>query len=49
MDHALKRIKLAQLLSPNGAVWQVTEPTPAATKRLKALKIKAPPPILQLA
>jgi DDE family transposase len=45
----LKRIKLAQLLSPNGAVWQVTEPTPAAAKRLKALKIKAPPPILQLA
>ena len=24
----LKRIKLAQLLSPNGTVWQVTEPTP---------------------
>ncbi|MBK7250098.1 MAG: hypothetical protein IPI06_04200 [Gammaproteobacteria bacterium] len=23
-----KRIKLAQLLSPNGTVWQVTEPPP---------------------
>jgi len=45
----LKRIKLAQLLSPNGTVWQVTEPTPAAAKRLKALKIKAPAPILDLA
>ena len=45
----LKRIKLAQLLSPNGSVWQVTEPTSAAVKRLKALKIKAPAPILDLA
>jgi hypothetical protein len=44
----LKRIKLAQLLSPNGTVWQVTEPTPAALKRLKALGIKNPPPILDL-
>ena len=45
----LKRIQLAQLSSPNGTVWQVTEPTPKAAKRLKALKIKNPPPILQLA
>lgn len=45
----LKRIQLAQLLSPNGSVWQVTEPPPAAVKRLKALKIKAPTPILDLA
>lgn len=44
----LKALKLAQLLSPNGTVWQVTEPTPAAAKRLKALDIKNPPPILQL-
>ncbi len=44
----LKHIKLAQLLSPNGTVWQVTEPTPAAAKRLKALGIKNPPPILDL-
>src|ERR1035441_4445850 len=45
----LRRIKLAQLLSPNGIVWQVTEPTPDALKRLKSLQIHKPPPILQLA
>jgi len=45
----LRRIKLAQLLSPNGTVWQVTEPTPDALKRLKSLQIHKPPPILQLA
>jgi hypothetical protein len=45
----LKQIKLAQLLSPNGTVWQVTEPPPAAAKRLKALQLKPPPAILNLA
>ena len=45
----LKQIKLAQLLSPNGTVWQVTEPGPNAAKRLKSLTIKNPPPILELA
>ena len=45
----LQRIKLAQLLSPNGTVWQVTEPTPDALKRLKSLQIPKPPPILHLA
>jgi transposase len=45
----LERIKLAQLLSPNGTVWQVTEPSPAAARRLKLLKVKPPPPILSLA
>ena len=45
----LKQIKLAQLLSPNGTVWQVTEPRPNAAKHLKALQIKHPPPILELA
>jgi Transposase DDE domain len=45
----LRRIKLAQLLSPNGTVWQITEPTPDALKRLKSLKIQKPPPILHLA
>ena len=45
----LKQIKLAQLLSPNGTVWQVTEPSTIATNRLKSLKIKNPPPILDLA
>jgi len=43
----LNQIKLAQLSSPNGTVWQVTEPGPDANKRLKSLKIKNPPPILQ--
>lgn len=45
----LKRIKLAQLLSPNGMVWQVTEPPPDAANRLKELKIKAPAAVLSLA
>lgn len=45
----LKRIKLAQLSSPNGTVWQVTEPSPDAAKHLKSLKIPKPPPILKLA
>ena len=45
----LRRIKLAQLLSPNGTVWQITEPAPGALKRLKSLKIQKPPPILHLA
>lgn len=44
----LKRIKLAQLLSPNGTVWQVTEPPADTLKRLKSLKIEKPPPILQV-
>ena len=43
----LKQIKLAQLSSPNGTVWQVTEPAPAALKRLKSLNIPKPPPVLQ--
>ena len=42
----LKHIKLAQLSSPNGTVWQITEPTPAAAKRLKALGINNPTPVL---
>jgi hypothetical protein len=44
----LKSIKLAQLLSPHGAVWQVTDPTPAAAKRLKLLGMKHPPPLLNV-
>ena len=28
----LRRIQLAQLLSPHGSVWQVTDPTPEAAK-----------------
>ena len=45
----LKQIKLAQLSSPNGTVWQVTEPAPGALKRLKSLGISKPAPILHLA
>ena len=44
----LKAIQLAQLLGPHGTVWQVTEPTPSAAKRLKSLNIKPPPPVLGL-
>jgi len=45
----LRRIQLAQLLSPNGTVWQVTEPTTEAAKCLKTLQIKPPAPVLCLA
>lgn len=45
----LERILLAQLLSPHGTVWQVTEPTPEAAKRLTSLGISPPPPVLRLA
>ncbi|MDA8093421.1 MAG: IS1634 family transposase [Betaproteobacteria bacterium] len=44
----LKRVQLAQLFSPQGTVWQVTDPTPSAAKRLKELSIKAPPPIFDV-
>lgn len=44
----LKGIKLAQLLSPHGTAWQVTDPTPAAAKRLKLLGMKHPPPLLNV-
>jgi len=44
----LKQIQLAQLSSPNGTVWQVTDPGLNADKRLKALKIKPPKPLLSL-
>ena len=44
----LKHIQLAQLLSPNGTVWQVTEPTAPAANRLKLLKIKPPAAIVGL-
>ena len=44
----LKQIKIAQLSGPNGDLWQVTEPRQNASKRLKSLQIKPPPPILNL-
>ena len=45
----LKQIQLVQLSGPNGRLWQVTEPREGARKRLKALRIKAPPTLLELA
>jgi len=45
----LKQIKLAQLLSPHGQVWQTTEPRPAARSRMKCLGIDGLPLILDLA
>jgi transposase len=44
----LKQIQLAQLLSPNGTVLQVTEPRPEAAMRLKNLDIKPPAPMVDL-
>jgi len=44
----LAQIKLAQLLSPHGEVWQVTEPAPEAVNHLKCLELKNPPTILHL-
>src|SRR5215475_348571 len=44
----LDQIKLAQLLSPHGEVWQVTEPSLEAAKHLKCLEIKNPPTVLHL-
>lgn len=44
----LRQVKLAQLLTPHGVVWQVTEPGPAAANRLKQLGIRAPPAVLKV-
>jgi hypothetical protein len=44
----LRQVKLAQLLTPNGRVWQVTEPGPDAAKRLKQLGIAPPPTVLKV-
>jgi hypothetical protein len=45
----LRQIKLIQLLTPNGTVWQTTEPGPAARKRLKAIGLSPPPAVLKVA
>lgn len=45
----LDQLKLAQLSSPHGKVWQVTEPSRETAKRLKHLELKNPPPIVHLA
>lgn len=42
----LKQIKVAQLLGPDGELWQVTEPGVSARKRLQSLEIKNPPTVL---
>jgi len=44
----LRQIKLAQLLTPQGELWQVTDALPAAANRLKQLKIPPPPPVLKI-
>ena len=45
----LRQIKLAQFLTPQGELWQVTDPLPAAANHLKQLKIPSPPPVLNVA
>jgi Transposase DDE domain len=45
----LDQIKLAQLLSPHGEVWQVTAPSSEAANHLKCLEIKNPPAVVHLA
>jgi hypothetical protein len=41
----LNQIKLAQLLSPHGEVWPVTEPALEAAKHLRRLELKNPPAV----
>jgi hypothetical protein len=44
----LEQIKLAQLSSPHGEIWQVTEPSSDAANCLKCLEIKNPPAVVHL-
>jgi transposase len=44
----VEQIKLAQLLSPPGEVWQVTEPSLEAANHLTCLEMKNPPAVLHL-
>jgi hypothetical protein len=44
----LRQIKLVQFSTPQGELWQVTEPLPAAANRLKQLGIPPPPPVLKI-
>jgi transposase len=44
----LRQVKLAQLSSPDGEVWQVTEPSQKAGSRLKTRKIPPPGPIARV-
>lgn len=43
-----RNIEFVQLLGTNGTLWQTTAPRPDASRRLKALKIKPHPAILDL-
>jgi len=45
----LRQVKLIQLSTPDGDLWQVTEPAPNAVKILKQLGIPPPPPVLRVA
>lgn len=45
----LRQIKLAQFSTPQGELWQVSDPLPAAANRLKQLKIPPPSPVLKVA
>jgi len=42
----LRQVKLVQLSTPSGELWQVTEPLPDTAKRLKSLDIDNPPTLL---
>jgi len=44
----LRQIKLVQLSTPTGELWQVTEPLPAAAKRLRSLGIEKPPALVRV-
>lgn len=44
----LRQIKLARLSTPDGEVWQVTEPREAAAERLKKLGFENPGPVLRV-
>ena len=45
IQNDLRRIKLAQLSTPQGEVWQVTEGSEDSRKRLKQLGIPPPSPV----
>ena len=42
----LRHVKLVQLAGSDGELWQVTDPMPAAARRLQQLRLPPPPPLL---